>query len=99
MALLLPPTKLASTAYARLRDWRPNSSARRIVANGTNAATRHVGSNDRFRRQDRITSSERIQRWSAPIVRFAKLNLSTSISIANLSNAWPSIGSCKVICW
>ena len=30
MALLLRPTKLASTAYARLRDWRPNSSARPV---------------------------------------------------------------------
>jgi hypothetical protein len=39
------------------------------------------------------------QRWSAPIARFAKLNLSTIISRVNLSSAWPSIGSCKVIWW
>ena len=42
-------------------------------------------------------SSGAIQRWSAPIVRFAKLSLSTIISTANLSSAWPSIGSCNVI--
>jgi hypothetical protein len=46
---------------------------------------------------DATLSVGAIQRWSAPIARFAALNLSTIISSANLSSAWPSVGSCKVI--
>src|SRR5262249_11643158 len=80
-----------------LRRWNPSAGTFSSPARGCQCQAHGVAAGVRGIRRIGSLHNQGVQRWSAPIARFAELNLSTIISSANLSSAWPSVGSCKVI--